>query len=94
MSEEENIRIHDPASGATQKEYDASDLESVLRVREWRNWDEVIQWLRTEGDNHRRLTPGEVRNMVADMERARQRGVQFKPDAQYLWRELKQTVPG
>jgi hypothetical protein len=66
----------------------------VLRVREWRDWDELLEWLRNEGDKHRRLTPGEVRNMVGDIERGRQRGVQFQPDARYLWRELRQTVLG
>jgi hypothetical protein len=94
VSDEQNIRIDDPASRGMQKDYGLSDLESVLRVREWRNWDELLEWLRNEGDKHRRLTPGEVRNMVEDIERARQRGVQFQPDAQYLWRELKQKVPG
>ncbi|HEV7898031.1 MAG TPA: hypothetical protein VGP31_09340 [Planosporangium sp.] len=94
MSGEEKIRIDDPASREKQKDYGRSDLESVLRVREWRNWDEMLEWLRTEGDKHRRLTPGEVSSMVGDIERARQRGAQFKPDVEYLWRELKQTVPG
>jgi hypothetical protein len=94
VPEDKNIRIDDPTSRGMQKEYGVSDLESVLRVREWQNWDELLQWLRTEGDKHRRLTPGEVRNMVEDIERARRRGVQFQPDAQYLWRELKQAVPG
>jgi hypothetical protein len=86
----EDIRIDDPASRLTEKDYERSDLESVMRVREWHNWDELLQWLRKEGDKHRRLTPGEVRHMVEDAERARERGARFEPDADYLWRELKQ----
>jgi hypothetical protein len=89
VPDDESIRTDDPTSREMEKEYDRSDLESVLRVREWSNWDELLEWLRNEGDKHRRLTPGEVRNMVADMERARQRGAQFMPDVDQLWRELK-----
>jgi hypothetical protein len=87
---EEKIRTHDPTSRAKEKDYERSDLESVLRVREWRNWDEMLEWLRNEGDKHRRLTPGEVEHMVEDIERARQRGARFEPDPEHLWRELKQ----
>jgi hypothetical protein len=81
----EDIKVHDPASRETEKDYTESDVESVMRVREWKNWDEVISWLRKEGDNHRRLTPGEVKHMVEDFTRLKEQGVPFttQPDEVY-----------
>jgi hypothetical protein len=83
----DDIKTHDPASRATEKDYTASDVESVMRVRQWRDWDEVISWLREEGDDHRRLTPGEVKHMVEDFTRLKEQGAPFTTDPQQLYEQ-------
>jgi hypothetical protein len=85
----DDIKIHDPASRAKDKQYEESDLEHVLRRREWRGWDELISWLREEGDDDRRLTPGEVKHMVEDLSRLKEKGVQFTNDPQALYKAAR-----
>jgi hypothetical protein len=85
----DDVKIHDPASRETQKQYTESDVESVLREREWRDWNEVISWLREQGDNHRRLTPGEVRAMVEDFTRLKDQGAPFTTDPQEIFKRAR-----
>ena len=85
----EEIRISDPTSQAMEKDYDESDVEHVLRVRDWRSWDELISWLRAEGDDDNELTPGEVRHMVEDFQRLKERGVEFTTDPITVYNEAK-----
>jgi hypothetical protein len=89
MADEQNIRVHDPASSAKEKDYDRSDVEHLMRVRDWRGWEELENWLRESGDDDRRLTPGEVRRLAEDVARARQRGAEFSTDPERLWQELR-----
>jgi len=70
------------------KPYDASDIEVVMRQGDWRNWDDVIEWLQKEGDNHRRLRTDEVRQMVDDFRRLKEKGKPFTNDPNELARLL------
>jgi hypothetical protein len=85
----DDIKIHDPASRAMEKDYEESDLQHVLRRQEWKNWDEVISWLREEGDNDRRLTPGEVKHMVQDLSRVKEQGEPFTKDAHQIFEKAR-----
>jgi hypothetical protein len=85
----DDIKIHDPASRATEKTYEESDLKNVLQRRDWQNWDELISWLREEGDDYRRLTPGEVKHMVQDLSRLKEQGKPFTKDAHQLFQEAR-----
>jgi hypothetical protein len=85
----EQFNVHDPASRAKEKQYDESDVKLVLGMREWKNWDELISWLREEGDNYRRLTPGEVKHMVEDFTRLKEQGVQFTTDPHQLFTQAR-----
>jgi hypothetical protein len=89
----DDIKVHDP-SGAKEKMYEESDLEHVLRRRDWQNWDELISWLREEGDNDRRLTPGEVKHMVQDLNRLKEQGRPFTKDAQDLYKAARSGGSG
>jgi hypothetical protein len=86
---DDNVRVHDPTSRAQDKDYDQSDVEHLVRVRDWHDWDELLDWLRREGDDDKRLTPGEVRALVRDAERARDRRAPFSLDVDRLWTELR-----
>jgi RNA polymerase-interacting CarD/CdnL/TRCF family regulator len=73
----------------SQKDYDASDVQHLLRVRQWRSYDEMIKWLQREGDNDNELTQGEVRHLIDDLSRIRQRGAEMISEPNQLYKELK-----
>jgi hypothetical protein len=73
----------------SQKDYDASDVQHLLRIRQWRSYDEMIKWLQREGDNDNELTQGEVRHLIDDLSRIRQRGPEMISDPNQLYKELK-----
>lgn len=83
------MKIHDPASNAMEKDYDVTDIERLMGKREWKGYDEVISWLREEGDADRRFTPGEVRHMIDDFSRMRESGIDFARDPEELHQKLK-----
>lgn len=91
VAEQENVEVHDPTSQAKHKEYDRSDVEHVVGLRDWRDWDELLDWLRQEGDDDNELTPGEVRNLAQDVEAAKQRGAQFDANTDSVWSELQRA---
>jgi hypothetical protein len=80
VSEKERIKVTDPTSDRKQKDYDESDIQHLMRVRDWHDWKEIVAWLREEGDNDNELTPGEVRQMIADFEELQRRGMPFTTD--------------
>jgi RNA polymerase-interacting CarD/CdnL/TRCF family regulator len=71
------------------KDYDASDVQHLLRVKPWRSYDEMIDWLRREGDADNELTPGEVGHLIDDLSRMRQRKKDMISDPNQLYQELK-----
>ncbi|WP_213457127.1 hypothetical protein [Rhizomonospora bruguierae] len=71
------------------KDYEQSDVAHLLRKREWHGYDEMIRWLKQDGDADSRLTPREVSHMVEDLSRLRQRKTRFITEPQQLYRELK-----
>lgn len=85
----DDIKIHDPASSAKDKQYTESDVEQALRKAQPQSWDELLSWLRERGDEDRRLTPGEVKNMVADFERLKASGKPFTADPHQLYSEAR-----
>lgn len=83
------MKLEDPNSDRMQKDYEPSDVAHVLRKREWHNYDEMIKWLEQEGDNDRRLAPGEVSHMIQDLSKLKQRKAQFITEPDRLYQELK-----
>ena len=83
------MKTHDPASKATEKDYDITDIERLMSKREWKSYDEMIKWLQQEGDADRRFTPGEVRHMIDDFTRLQKSKTKFISDAQQLFPMLK-----
>jgi len=83
------VKTHDPASRATEKDYDVTDIERLMSKREWKSYNEMIKWLQQEGDADRRFTPGEVRHMIEDFTRLQKSKTNFISDAQQLYQTLK-----
>jgi hypothetical protein len=76
-------------SDRSQKNYDESDVAQVLRKANPRNFNEMIRWLRQEGDNDRRLTSSEVAMMIEDASKVKARKKEFINDPGQLYREMK-----
>jgi hypothetical protein len=83
------MKLEDPQSKQMQKDYEQSDIERLMGKREWRSYDEIINWLKKEGDNDRRFTPGEVQHMIDDFNKLKARKAQFITDPGKLFQELK-----
>lgn len=83
------MNVQRPRGGLREKDYDRSDVEHLMRKRDWRDYDQMIAWLRQQGDADNRLTPGEVHHLVDDLSRVKQRGAGFITDPAQLYRELK-----
>jgi hypothetical protein len=52
----------------------------------------LLDWLRREGDDDKRLTPGEVRALVRDAERARDRLRERRPSTGERSRERDTAI--
>jgi hypothetical protein len=82
----DDIKIHDPASREKEKQqYPERDLENVLEGHQFQNWDQFLNYLREEGDKARGVTPGELKQMVEDFSRAKERGKPFTNDPHQLY---------
>lgn len=78
---DKNVNVTDPTSSekSATESYAQSDVEHVMRVKDFTDWGEVISWLKSDGDRDNELTPGEVKAMVNDFSKAQQGGAQFTP---------------
>ncbi|WP_199430097.1 hypothetical protein [Qaidamihabitans albus] len=68
--------------------YDRSTVAYALSAGPWRDWDELLQWLRGDGPGASGLTPDELRGLRQDAERACERGAPFSGDLDRMWAEL------
>jgi hypothetical protein len=84
-----SVSVHDRRAGGADKDYEQSDVKHLLKIRRWRSYDEIIDWLRREGDADSRLTPSEVGHLVDDLSRLRRRRSEFITDSTRLYQELK-----
>lgn len=62
------------------EDYGEGDVKAVLSRGDWRNWNEIIQWLDKKGEQDNELTPGEVIAMREDMQHLREQGASFTSD--------------
>lgn len=92
MHEERTEGVHIRPTGHKEQErdYRESDVEVVYRRGQWRNWDDVINWLETKGEQDNELTPGEVIAMTEDFRRPRQGGAQFINDPHQVFQMAHQ----
>lgn len=74
-----------------EKDYDASDVKHLLDVQSWKNYDEMIGWLKRKGYNDNELTPGEVDYLLQDLNRLKDRKAGFISDPDQLCDALKRT---
>jgi hypothetical protein len=82
----EDVRIHDPASREKEKQpYGEGDVKNIMEGHQWRNWDELISFVREEGDRVRGVTPGEAKQMLEDFQRMKQRGAKLPSDPHELY---------
>jgi hypothetical protein len=85
------VSAQDRRYGAADKDYEQSDVKHLLKVRRWRSYAEMIDWLRRDGDADSKLTPSEVGHLVEDLSRLQRRGTGFITDPTTLYGELKRA---
>jgi RNA polymerase-interacting CarD/CdnL/TRCF family regulator len=83
------MKLEDPQSNRMEKDYEESDVAHILRKYKFGNLQEMIQWLEREGDNDRRLAPGEVSRMIQDLQKVQQRKAEFSTDPHRLYEEMR-----
>jgi hypothetical protein len=86
------VSAQDQRDGGADKDYEQSDVKHLLKIRRWRSYDEMIDWLRRDGDADSKLTPSEVGHLVDDLSRLRRDGTAFTTDPTRLYDELKRGV--
>lgn len=94
MNDEKRSAVNSPGANRPHARsapagYDRQAVEHLLSVRRWENWNELLEWLRSEGSNDPELEPGELRALRQDAEQASERGAKFTRDSDLLWRELQ-----
>ncbi|HEX5595426.1 MAG TPA: hypothetical protein VFX61_05285 [Micromonosporaceae bacterium] len=75
----------------TTKDYDASDVKHLMDVKSWKNYDEMIAWLKRDGYDDNELTPGEVDHLLQDLNRIKQKKTEFITDPDRLCDTLKKS---
>jgi hypothetical protein len=78
------------------QDYAESDVEAVWRRGDWHNYQDVVKWLETEGNDDNELTPGEVQAMDQDIKRLMNDGKPFSsdPDQVYSWAHKGRSSQG
>lgn len=88
----DDVQIHDPASRAKEKQpYGERDLEKIMQMRQWRNWDELINFVRKQGDSVPGVKPGEAKQMVEDFGRLKQQGAQVSANPHEIYQQAQQA---
>lgn len=71
------------------EEFDRAAVQTVLATGDWAGWDDLLGWLRSEGPGVRELSPGALRGVRQDAERACAMGFPFPHDADHLYAVLR-----
>jgi hypothetical protein len=76
--------------GYAMPNYGVSDVERILRAREWRDWDEMIKWLERQpaNDPTRGMSAEDRNDLLRDLRRARDAGEPLVRDPGDLYRAL------
>ncbi|SFO86810.1 hypothetical protein SAMN05421810_101245 [Amycolatopsis arida] len=61
-------------------DYGRATIRHVLTAGAWQGWDDMLQWLRTNGPNDPEINPDELRGLRQDAERAQRVGEEFTSD--------------
>ncbi|GAB3146752.1 hypothetical protein GCM10027258_38910 [Amycolatopsis stemonae] len=71
------------------EEFDRAAVGAVLAAGDWAGWDDLLEWLRTEGPGVPDLSPGALRGIRQDAERACATGFPFPHDPDHLYAILR-----
>jgi hypothetical protein len=81
---------HEPSSvPGSPVDYNRGALSHLLGIHPWRRWEDMLDWLRSEGPNDPFLSANEHRALRQDAERAHGDGAPFVNDLDRMWAELR-----
>jgi hypothetical protein len=86
-----DVRMSDHTSheSASTVGYNRAAVSHLLGIYPWQQWEDMLDWLRSEGPNDPHLNPDEYRALRQDAERAQAAGVPFTNDLDHVWAELR-----
>jgi hypothetical protein len=67
-------------AGSDPTAYGREAVEHVLAESDWRGWEDMLEWLRATGPGDPVLSPGELRGLRQDAERAARANEPFTRD--------------
>jgi hypothetical protein len=69
--------------------YAISDIRTVLREREWDNWDELLIWLeQRDGDAQAGMSDRDRVELLGDLQKLRDQGTPLTQDVGELYQQL------
>lgn len=71
------------------EEFDRAAVGTVLAAGDWAGWDDLLDWLRAEGPGVAELSPGALRGIRQDAERACAMGFPFPHDPDHFYAILR-----
>ncbi len=80
-----------PAPRRKPAQYSRTAVAHVTSAGDWHGWEEMLDWLRSNGPSDPDLTPDELRGIRQDAERAAKLDIPFGTDTDGLWRALNQA---
>lgn len=81
MSDDDQINVGSKSSNEKQKEdYEESDVREIFKEANPASWDDVVNYIRSKGDETWHITPGEAKSMLEDFQKLAESGKEFTPD--------------
>lgn len=80
----EGRNVNENIPPKTHMQYDERIVKTVLTRGTFNTWDDVIDWLDTEGRQDDELTPREAASISTDFRRLQQEGALFTKDSKRL----------
>lgn len=71
--------------------YNRTAVAHVASAGDWDGWEEMLDWLRSNGPSDPELTPDELRGIRQDAERAAKLDMPFSTEPAELWKALQQA---
>lgn len=86
--ESHDVNVYDPASRKKTDTYQASDIAELYKRAQPKNWEDLKQFVDTQGDSTWHITPGEAVAISNAVRQALQNHVPFKANPEQAYSEL------
>jgi hypothetical protein len=81
----QGVRIQQTGNKKWKFDYEQGDMKAALQRGDWKNWQDLINWLEKQGEKDNELTPGETVAMVEDLRSVKVNKMQFTRDSKQAY---------